>query len=328
MKSLTYNLVIVPSDDPSDQRTRQYEVMTLADVCIDLIMTGDVRPRFRQVEQFVDDFSMQLGGSAAIFASQMANLGVSTAMLGWLGTDIFGDFVHAELQKSGMDTTRIKRHPTVKTCLGLALSEAHDRAILTYAGTLDLPSPEDLDPALLASCRHWHIGAYFLMRGLRPAWKNWLELCRAAKVTTSLDTNWDPEGRWTDVCSLLPLVDVFLPNEAEALAISQQTDALSAARALAQFGPLVVVKRGEKGALAVKGDQVWELGGQASPIKPEKIVDTTGAGDNFDAGFVCGWLRDSSIEECLELGHRCAVSSLAHAGGIAGQIRQALAIPV
>ena len=195
MKSLTYNLVNIPSGDRNNQSTRKYEVMTLADVCIDLIMTGDVRPRFRQVEQFVDDFSMQLGGSAAIFASQMANLRVSTAMLGWLGTDIFGDFVHAELQKSGMDTTRIKRHPTVKTCLGLALSEVHDRAILTYAGTLDLPSPEDLDPALLTSCRHWHIGAYFLMRGLRPAWKNWLELCRAAKVTTSLDTNWDPEGR-------------------------------------------------------------------------------------------------------------------------------------
>lgn len=302
--------------------TRPFEVMTLADVCIDLILTGDVRPRFRQVEQFIDDFSLQLGGSAAIFASQMARLGVSTAMLGWLGTDVFGNFVHDELEKSGIDTTRIKRHPAVKTCLGLALSETHDRAILTYAGTLDLPSADDLDPALLVSCRHWHIGAYFLMRGIRSAWKHWLELCREANVTTSLDTNWDPEERWTDVLDLLPLIDVFLPNEAEALAISQQADVLSAARTLAQSGPLVVIKRGEKGALAAKGDQVWELDAQASLIKPEKIIDTTGAGDNFDAGFICGWLRNASIKDSLSLGHRCAVSSLSHAGGIAGQICQ------
>jgi ribokinase len=312
MKPVTYPTVC----------TRPFEVMTLADVCIDLILTGDVRPRFHQVEQFIDDFSLQLGGSAAIFASQMVRLGVSAAMLGWLGADIFGNFVHAELEKSGIDTTRIKRHPTVKTCLGLALSETHDRAILTYAGTLDLPSADDLDPALLASCRHWHIGAYFLMRGIRPAWKNWLELCREANVTTSLDTNWDPEERWTDVLELLPLTDVFLPNEAEALAISQQADVLSAARTLAQHGPLIVIKRGEKGALAARGDQIWELDAQASLIKPEKIVDATGAGDNFDAGFICGWLRSASIEESLALGHRCAVASLSHAGGIAGQICQ------
>ena len=302
--------------------TRQFEVMTLADVCVDLILTGNVRPRFNQVEQFIDDFSLQLGGSAAIFASQIANLGVSIAMLGWLGTDVFGNFVYSELEKSGVDTTRIKRHTTVKTCLGVALSETHDRAILTYPGTLDLPSADDLDPALVATCRHWHIGAYFLMRCIRPAWKAWLRLCRDANVTTSLDTNWDPEERWTDILDLLPLIDVFLPNEAEALAISEQTDVLSAARKLAEYGPLVVIKCGGKGALAVKGNQVWQLDAQTSQIKPEKIVDTTGAGDNFDAGFICGWLRAASVEDCLELGHRCGVSSLGHAGGIAGQIHR------
>lgn len=310
MKPITYPAPSTPS----------FDVMTLADVCIDLVLTGDVRPRFHQVEQFIEDFSLHLGGSAAIFASQIARLGVSTAMLGWLGTDFFGNFVHAELERSGVDTTRIERHHTVKTCLGLALSEAHDRAILTYAGTLDLPSADDLDPALLASCRHWHIGAYFLMRGIRPAWKGWLELCRKANVSTSLDTNWDPEERWTDVLDLLPLTDVFLPNEAEALAISQKSDVYAAARELAKFGPLVVVKRGEKGALAVKGDRVWELDAQSSPVKPKKIVDTTGAGDNFDAGFICGWLKNAGVDDSLALGHRCAVSSLSHAGGIAGQI--------
>jgi sugar/nucleoside kinase (ribokinase family) len=296
------------------------EVMTLADVCVDLILTGDVRPRFHQVEQFVDDLSLQLGGSAAIFASQMARLGVSTALVGWVGADLFGDFVLSELEKAGVDIARLKKHPTVKTCVGLALSEKNDRAILTYSGTLNVSSPDDLNPELLKSCRHWHIAGYFLMRHLQPAWVNWLELCRRSGITTSLDTNWDPAERWEGVCELLPLIDVFLPNEAEALAISQQTDVFSAARTLAQRGSLVVVKRGENGALAVKGDDFWELRMSESQIRPNHIVDTTGAGDNFDAGFLRAWLRTEKIDDCLTLAHKCAVSSLGYLGGVAGQI--------
>jgi len=301
----------------------RFEVMTLADACVDLIVTGDVRPRFHQVEQFVDDLSLQLGGSGAIFASQLARLGASAALVGWVGADLFGDFVLSELGKSGVDVTRMKKHSTVKTCIGLALSATNDRAILTYSGTLDIPSHNDLDPELLKSCRHWHIAGYFLMRRLQPAWKNWLELCRRSGVTTSLDTNWDPEERWEGVLELLPLIDVFLPNEAEALAISRQTDVFSAARTLAQHGSLVVVKRGGNGALAARGDHSWELRAAESQVSPRHIVDTTGAGDNFDAGFLRAWLRREKVDDCLALAHKCAVSSLGYAGGVAGQLCEA-----
>ena len=303
-----------------ERRTRPFDVITLADACADLIVTGDVRPRFHQVEQFVDSFSVQPGGSGAIFASQMARLGASTAIVGWLGADLFGEYVRTELQKTGVDVTRVKRHPALHTCIGLALSEENDRAILTYAGTLDAPSANDLDPGLLSSCRHSHIAAFFLMRQLKPAWKPWLQLCRRSGVTTSLDTNWDPEESWGGVLELLPWIDVFLPNEAEALAISGKPDVHSAAHALAGNGCLVVVKRGEKGALAMLGDDCWEFRADQSPIRPQRVIDTTGAGDNFDAGFLRAWLRGDSIDECLLLGHRCAVASLAFAGGFAGQI--------
>jgi sugar/nucleoside kinase (ribokinase family) len=305
-----------------EKSARPLNVMTLADACADLIVTGDVRPRFHQVEQFVDDFSLQLGGSGAIFASQLSRLGVSTALVGWVGADLFGEFVLSELEKTGVDISRMKKHPTVKTCVGLALSEGNDRAILTYPGTLDTPSAEDLDPELLKSCGHWHIAAYFLMRHLQPAWKNWLEHCRRSGVTTSLDTNWDPEERWEGVLELLPLIDVFLPNEAEALAISREADVFSAARALAELGSLVVIKRGEHGALVADGGHLWELRAAESQIRPNHIVDTTGAGDNFDAGFLRSWLRRERIVDCLALAHQCAVSSLQYAGGIAGQISE------
>lgn len=306
--------------DRTEESTQAFDVMMLADVCADLTVTGDVRPRFSQVEQFVDDFSIQLGGSGAIFGSQMARLGVRTTLAWWIGSDLFADFVLSELRKAGMDTTRITQHPTVKTCIGLALSETNDRAILNYPGTLDVSSPAELDPGLLACCRNWHIAGYFLMRRIKPAWGSCLALCREAGVTTSLDTNWDPEEHWEGVLELLPMIDVFLPNEAEALAISKQADVLSAVRALARYGPLVVVKRGENGALAVKGEHLWELRASEFEIRSSRIVDTTGAGDNFDAGFLCACLRSAGIDDCLALAHRCAVSSLEHAGGIAGQV--------
>lgn len=302
-----------------EQYPRLYDVMTFADVCADLIVTGNVRPRFRQVEQFVN-YSLQIGGSGAIFAAQMARLGGSTALLGWLGRDVFGEYVYAELKKTGIDVTRLKLHEEAQTCLGLALSEPNDRAILTHLGALNAATPDDLDPDLLQLCRHWHIAGYFLLPHLQPAWKTWLELCRAKGVTTSLDTNWDPSERWLGVLELLPLIDVFLPNEAEALSISDQPDAYVAAQMLSDYGPLVVVKRGAEGALAIKGWEQHELHASESPFRPARIIDTTGAGDNFDAGFLYAWLRHEEIQACLNLAHRCAVSSLEFPGGIAGQI--------
>ena len=309
---------------PSSSKTftnegRPYDVMTFADVCADLIVTGNVRPRFHQVEQFVD-YSLHIGGSGAIFASQMTRLGTPTALSGWLGRDIFGDYVWAALEKTGIDVTRLKRHGTAQTCLGLALSEPDDRAILTHLGALNAATAADLRPEFLELCRHWHIAGYFLLPGLKPAWADWLKLCRASGVTTSLDTNWDPEERWEGILELLPLIDVFLPNEAEALSISKQADVFSAARMLADYGPLVVVKRGAEGALAMKGSDRHELHALESPYRPARIIDTTGAGDNFDAGFLHAWLRREAIHECLNLAHRCAVSSLEFPGGIAGQI--------
>ena len=298
----------------------QYEVMTLVDICVDMILTGNVRPRFHQVEQIVGDLSLQLGGSAAIFASQMTKLGTRTAALGWLGADAFGDFALAEIQKTGVDVSRLKRHATMKTGVGVALSEIEDRAILTYMGTLDAPNSSDLDPSLLGLFAHWHIGAYFLLRGLHPHWSEWLRSCRTAGITTSLDPNWDPHERWTVITEILPFIEIFLPNEAEALAISGQTNIHDAAASLSQYGPLVVVKCGERGAIAARGNELWELDARRSPVSPTHIVDTTGAGDNFDAGFLHGWLAEWDVNACLELGHQCAVSSLQHAGGIQGQI--------
>jgi sugar/nucleoside kinase (ribokinase family) len=298
---------------------KRLDVLLASDMCVDLLLTGNVRPRFRQVEQVVDDYALELGGSANIFAAQSRKLGAHVGVVGTVGPDLFGEFAVRRLGGLGVDTTRVRVDRRCRTGLGVALVEPDDRAILTVVGSIDGVAPGDLPPDPAAACRHWHVASYFLMRRLRPAWRPWLEACRRAGVTTSLDTNWDPDERWDGVLELLPFVDVFLPNEAEAAALTGKKDPLAAAEDLARLGPLVVVKRGRRGALAVRGRERWSREGR--PARAEAIVDAVGAGDNFDAGFLRAFRLGWDVDACLGLGDRCARASLRRAGGIEGQWR-------
>jgi len=299
-------------------------VLTVSDMCIDLVISGNVHPEFNQVEKIVGDYAIDLGGSANIFASQMAKLGERVGVVGYVGRDGFGQLALQKLQELGVSTTYVKHHPSAKTGLGLGLTEINDRAMLTYLGTIDAIEPADLIDELLRSCRHWHIASYFLLRSLRSVWPEWTQRCRKANITVSLDTNWDPDNRWDGALELLPYVDVFLPNETEAQALTGEADAWKAARILAAKGPLVVVKCGDKGAIAVRGEDSWQIKGSECQDSPLSVADTTGAGDNFDAGFLRAWLLGNSIDSALRLGHRCALSSLRCAGGIRGQLKEAV----
>ncbi len=299
---------------------QSFDVTLVSDMCVDLILAGNVRPRFGQVEQIIDRYDLELGGSANIFACQMAKLGVKTAVIGKIGADQFGEFALRKLEECGVNCSLVEVDPDLRTGLGVTLAEPSDRAILTFLGSITAVPAADLprDPETL--CRHWHIASYFLLTQLRPAWSEFLARVRNCGVTASLDPNWDPEARWEGIESILPLVNVFLPNASEAIAITGESDVLAAARKLAGFGPLVVIKRGEEGALAVHREKVWELDPAECGTGRIDPVDTVGAGDNFDAGFLRSWMFGAEIEECLRLGHRCAVSSLLSPGGIKGQL--------
>jgi sugar/nucleoside kinase (ribokinase family) len=304
---------------------RGLDVCCAGDLCVDLILSGDVVPRFGQAEQWVDDYALEIGGSATIFASQFVKLGGRAGLVGTVGEDVFGEVVREKLKQLGIDHRRVKREAGLKTGLGVALAQpGGDRAILTYPGSIDGVGPAELDQELLSTCRHWHIASYFLLNRLRGRWQSWLERCWEAGMSTSLDPNWDPSGRWEGVLDLLPHTDVFLPNEAEARAISGVTDLTLAGRRLAERGPLVVIKRGRKGAMVFVPGMLEVTRSTVPASDLLGIVDTVGAGDNFDAGFLRGWLLRWTIEECLQLAHRCARASLAAAGGIEGQLCEAV----
>jgi ribokinase len=302
-----------------DWRNTEADVGLVADMCVDLIVRGNVRPRFQQVEQLVTDYELEIGGSANVFACQMAKLGLRTKVIGKVGKDTFGAHLFQILVQEGVDTSAIKIEPDLKTGLGVTLVEPHDRAILTFIGSIDSVTAADLPLNPGEFCSHWHVASYFLLTHLWEVWPKFFRKAQRQGVTTSLDPNWDPSEKWAGLDALLGHVDVFLPNEVEILAIAGETDLLTAARRIARLGPIVVVKRGADGALAVTGNEVVEL--TRADIQPVTgIIDSVGAGDNFDAGFLYSWIKGHAFIDSLRNGHRCASSSLTHLGGRKGQV--------
>lgn len=256
-----------------------------------------------------------------IFASQFAKLGGNVGLIGAVGSDPFGRFAYERMTSCGIEMSRVRVEDSLKTGLSVALAKPDgDRSILTLLGSIDAVQPEELHDDLLRQCHHWHVGSLFLLKSLRPAWKTWLAKCRDAGVTVSLDTNWDPENRWEGVWELLEWVDVFLPNENEAKAIAGASSVTEAGRQLARRCPCVVVKCGAEGTRLFVGDTEEKV--SVEPV--ETIADTVGAGDNFDAGFLRGWLLGWRLEDCVRLGNECARSSLTKGGGIQGQVRRNL----
>jgi sugar/nucleoside kinase (ribokinase family) len=134
---------------------------------------------------------------------------------------------------------------------------------------------------------------------------------KEAGLTTSLDTNDDPEDKWDGVLETLKYVDVFLPNEREAPKVAGTNDVESAIRKLAELVPVVVVKMGREGAMAQRGQK--RLVGRSRAVES---VDAVGAGDSFDAGFLHEYVRGSDLETCLGSGNLAGAFSTTRAGGI------------
>lgn len=297
---------------------RPLDILTVADTCVDLLIAGNARPQFGQVEQKVDRYSLTVGGSATIFAMQFAKLGGRIGLLGTVGNDAFGSYLRDAFAREGIDLEGLREDVT-PTGISVGLVEQGDRAILTWPGTIHGFRPEDFDPAIVGRARHWHLASYFLMEPIQPHWPSWLAQIRRAGLTVSLDTNWAVNGDWQAAREILSLVDVLMPNEQEALRLSDTESLNEAGVSLARQCGLVVIKRGSEGSSCYRKDQ--------PPLHvppqytPPQVVDSVGAGDCFDAGFLRAWLRGQPLEECLQLGNRCGAQSLEAAGGVDSQYR-------
>jgi sugar/nucleoside kinase (ribokinase family) len=293
---------------------KPYDILVAGEINPDLILSGNVTPEFGQVEKLVDSAVLTVGSSSAIFACEAARLGLKVAFVSVSGDDIFGRFMLDEMNSRGVDTSAVFVRPGGGTGLSVILNRGVDRAILTYPGLIPALTTTEVTNDLLRRSRHLHIASYFLQTALQPGLPDLFARAHALGLTTSLDTNWDPSGEWRGFDELLCRVDVFLPNENEALALTGTKEIESAIQRLGESCKVVAIKLGADGAIARRGGETAR-----APAIPVEVVDTVGAGDTFDAGFLFGWLNGWSLEKTLSLAVVCGSLSARAAGGTSAQ---------
>lgn len=274
---------------------------------VDLILQSSrpVEPRpGREVE--VEEAEIVVGSSSALFACQMARLGAAVTFVSRIGTDALGNFFVESIRKKGVDTAFVKATPEISTGITVSLSSPAERALVTYPGTIATLTEADVPDSVYQSGRHLHLASFFLQKGLRRSFPSILSRAKKAGMTTSFDSGCDPEEIWEGFEEVVPFVDVLLLNEIETAHVPES---------LKSKVPISVRKLGAEGAeMDFKGAKF------SSPsINPGKVVDTTGAGDSFDAAFIHAWLSGMKPERVLSFACAAGALSTRGRGGTATQ---------
>ena len=290
----------------------RFDVTIAGELNLDLILYGLPEQLLPERELLADHMMLTLGSSSAIVAHNLAALGSRVGFQSRIGDDPLGEIALDRLQQSGVDVSRVRSVPgTTTTGLTVILHHESWRNILTYAGTIAETSWQDLDLDYLADSRHFHFSSYYLQQTLRPRVGELFQRLKSKGLTISLDTNDDPDDRWEGgLHEVLRYVDVFLPNEREACKAAGTEDLEAAIHKLSKLVPLVVVKLGRKGALAQRGADRF-----TSPSQEVVPVDTVGAGDSFDAGFLHQYVRGVDLPSCLAGGNLAGALSTTRPGG-------------
>jgi sugar/nucleoside kinase (ribokinase family) len=288
-----------------------FDVSVVGELNLDLIFYGLPEKLELEREHLANDLSITLGSSSAIFTHNFTLLGNKAGFSSTIGSDPLGEICLQKLGECGVDLTHVRKLKGKTTGLTVILPQRKQRYILTYPGTMHEMSLKDLDLSYVFSAKHLHLSSYFLHKALRPDMIDLFRRAKEAGLTTSLDTNDDPEGRWSsDVMLLLKYVDILMPNENEACKLARTDDVNQAAETLSQKVPLLVIKRGSQGAIVREGK--IKLSG-FPPVTD--MVDAVGAGDTFDAGFIHQFIRGAKIEECLKFANIAGALSVTRAGG-------------
>jgi sugar/nucleoside kinase (ribokinase family) len=290
-------------------------VLVIGELNVDIVATGLRAAPEMGAEILAQDCELTLGSASAIFAVGMSKLGHKVTFVSQVGRDSFGDFCVAKLKQLGIATNNVVRKSGEKTGVTLALSGKRDRALVTYPGAIASLIADCVNDRLMKKHDHVHLTSYYLQKGLQPSFGDILQQAKAFGLTTSFDPNSDPSDRWNSkINSVLKFTDILFVNEREAIKLTKARTAQAALKMLGAKVPCVVVKRGAKGAIAIQESEVFTDSGFRV-----KALDTTGAGDSFDAGFLSAYLMKQPLAECLRVGNACGALSAISIGGTSGQ---------
>ncbi len=290
----------------------QFDISIAGEINLDLILYGLDHSLPLDREILASDFVMTLGSSSAILAHNLAVLGTRVAFITKTGNDAMGRLAMEWLAESNVDLKRCNQGASQsKTGVTVLLAHTSTRHILTYPGVMFQMTIDDLDIEYLAAARHFHLSSLFLQKGLHAGLPRLFHDLKRRGLTISLDTNDDPQDQWNGILQeILPFVDVLLPNSDELRKISRRDTVEESLDALSKTVPLIAVKCGNRGAIVQHGDQRSVIG----PISVQP-VDTIGAGDSFNAGFLSAWLNGASPQQAAAAGNVTGALSTQKNGG-------------
>lgn len=288
------------------------DIIVVGELNVDLVFTGVTSLPEMGKEKIVKDMNFTMGSASAIFASNIAKLGMKVGFIGKLGNDEFGEFMFQSLKERNVDVSHIVKDDGLKTGITVSLSFPDNYAMVTYPGAMDDLSIRDIDFDYVRGAKHLFLSSYYLQPGMKKGCSELFKRAKENGLTTSFDPGWDPSENWDReaIFRVLQHVDVFLPNEQEALNITGVNDVESALDMLNEKVETVVIKKGSRGSIAKKGDKLIK-----ADVFKVKVIDTTGAGDSFNAGYLYKYLKGGSIKDSLIFGSACGGIATTKLGG-------------
>jgi hypothetical protein len=279
-----------------------FDVLIPGDYVCDIVFTGLPSLPALSTEIYAEQVNVVPGGGALNSTIGLRRLGVNVGWLGKLGSDFFSHFINHLLDAEQVDMKLVTRLTTPLPRVTVALSYPEDRAFVTYEDRTGDHVDRVLRALETVSCRHVHFGGLTL----DPRILDLLDYCHGRGIRVSMDCqhrhNTLAEPLVRDVLSRL---DIFMPNAHETMRLTETATLDHALAVLGDLTPYLVVKQGAAGALARVNQTNYH-----SQARPVEVLDTTGAGDAFNSGFLAAYLQDYPPEECLRWGNYCGGESV------------------
>lgn len=254
-------------------------------------------------EFYSQGFALCPGGLGANTGMALSRLGMKAGVISKIGRLPLGDVLYRQLEAEGVDLTQVLLLDEEPTAVSVAMSLPEDRCFVTYPPRSHAEKPLPIDFEYVRLARHVLVSATDITR-------RQLERVREMGVGVTLDIGWDAAGEAQTVFDLLPLVDIFVPNEVEACRLTGTSDVRDALHALGRYVRHPIITLGARGSLTLEDGRVILV-----PTIDVQPVDTTGAGDVFAAGLLYGYLKGWSTEKCVRLGNICGALSTRGIGG-------------
>lgn len=266
----------------------------------------------------VEFITLKGGGDSYNVATALAKLGGNVAFAGKCGIDSLGDFLCNTAVENNIDISLVTRSSEVATSsVVIPINSKGERVFFNYGGANDKLSVNDLDLSCLnKGCKIVHIGGSFSLPMIDGEGASYIfKLARENHVITSLDVTWDTTGRWLSVIEpCFKYLDYFIPSLYEARKITGEDEPEKIAEFLMRRGVKnVILKMGAEGCYINDGNNSFRL-----PALPVEVVDTTGAGDCFVAGFLTGLSKSWSLERCARFASLVAAGCLTQVGATTG----------